>query len=93
MPEELLPALGSVKGGSESAVQVPAVSCISWDGFKRKVTGFPPSPRGLFSLLAEDFGGANGNYGPSSLSFLMGFGYLIVLGALENAPLLHGVTF
>lgn len=64
MPGELLPALGSVKGGSESAVQVPAVSCISWDAFKRKATGFPPSPRGLFSLLGEDFGAQMGTVVP-----------------------------
>lgn len=67
-------------------MQVSAVFSISWDGFKRKVTGFPQSPGGLFSLLGEDFGDTNGSCDPSSLPFSVGFGYLIVLGAFENAP-------
>lgn len=60
---------------------------------KDKLQGFPQSPRGFFSLLGEDFGGLSGNCGPSSLSFSVGFGYLIVLGAFENAPSLRGVAF
>lgn len=71
---------------SESAVQVPAVSCISSDGFKRKAHKVSTKPKRAFFSFRRRFWGTNGNCGPSSLSFVVGFGYLIVLSALENAP-------